>query len=454
MKIAVIGAGYVGLVTAACFSELGFDTWCVDRDRTRVDALKAGRTPFHEPGLEPLIQDNQARGRLTFDRGMSAALNGASVVFIAVGTPESEDGSADLTAVFGAAREVATHLQGHAVIVCKSTVPVGTARRIGCEIRSANPIADVDIASNPEFLREGHAVDDCMRPSRILIGADNERVLAAMRRLYRPLKLAGAQVVECRPESAELSKYAANGFLAAKIAYINEVADLCEAVGADVDDVATAMGLDPRIGAAYLMPGPGYGGSCFPKDTRALERQAEAAGTPLSLVAATADANDERKAGLIGRIRQAAGGPLDGRKVAVLGLAFKGGTDDCRSSPALDLVPQLSEEAGELRLFDPMASEAMRRLFEGYGRFCEAMDDALGGVDLAVILTDSGYFARLAPQYVADAIEGGLLIDFRNLFDPRAMGEAGVAYHSVGRPGAVPDHAPAGDQAVAFKHAS
>jgi UDPglucose 6-dehydrogenase len=342
MRIAMIGTGYVGLVSGACFSEFGIDVACVDKDAAKIAALQAGKIPIYEPGLEELVERNAKAGRLSFTTDLAAAVAGAEAVFIAVGTPSRRgDGHADLTYVFAAAEEIAKALTGYAVVVTKSTVPVGTGRKVAERIRAARPDAQFDVASNPEFLREGSAIEDFMRPDRVVIGTASERAREVMRRIYRPLYLIERPILFTKLETSELIKYAANAFLAAKITFINEIADLCEKLGADVHDVAKGIGLDGRIGSKFLHPGPGYGGSCFPKDTLALVRTAQEAKAPLRIIETVADINARRKKSMAARVVAACGGSIAGKTIAVLGLTFKPNTDDMRESPSLDLVPAL-----------------------------------------------------------------------------------------------------------------
>ena len=366
MHIAMIGGGYVGLVSGACFAEFGNDVAVVEADAAKLAALRDGRMPIFEPGLDRLVAENVAAGRLSFGEDIAAAVAGAEAVFIAVGTPSRRgDGHADLSFVYAAAEQVAHALQGYAVIVTKSTVPVGTGRRIAEIVREARPDLDFDVASNPEFLREGSAIGDFMRPDRVVIGAEGERAREVMRRLYRPLYLIEAPIQFTAIETAELIKYAANSFLAMKVTFINEMADLCERLGADVHDVARGIGLDGRIGRKFLHPGPGFGGSCFPKDTLALVRIAQDAGAPSRLVETVVAVNDARKAGMAARIVAAAGGSVRGRTVGVLGLTFKPETDDMRDSPAVPIVARLVEDGATVRAFDPEGMEQARPLLPG-----------------------------------------------------------------------------------------
>jgi len=439
MRIAMVGAGYVGLVSGACFAEFGHEVALVDTDEAKVAALGGGRIPIYEPGLERLVADNARDGRLSFTTDLAQAVRGAEAVFLAVGTPSRRgDGHADLSYVFAAAEQVARALTGPAVLVIKSTVPVGTGRRLREIVAAARPDLEVAVASNPEFLREGSAIGDFMRPDRIVVGTEpgpgGERALEVLRRLYRPLYLIETPFVSTGVETAELTKYAANAFLAMRVTFINEMADLCEAVGADVHGVAHGMGLDGRIGRKFLHPGPGYGGSCFPKDTLALATTAREAGSPVRLVETTAAVNHARKAGLAGRVAAALGGDVAGRTVAVLGLAFKPGTDDMRDAPALALVPRLVEAGAAVRAFDPAAMANARTLLPAAVEYAGDALDAARGADAVVLLTEWNEFRALAPERLRAAMRGDAVVDLRNAWDPAAMRGAGFRYTSVGRP--------------------
>ena len=433
----MIGGGYVGLVSGACFAEFGVEVAVVEVDETKLAALKEGRMPIYEPGLDRLVSENVAAGRLSFGRNLPEAVAGADAVFIAVGTPTRRgDGHADLTYVYAAAEQVARALTGYAVIVTKSTVPVGTGAQIAEIVRGANPEAEFDVASNPEFLREGSAIGDFMRPDRVVIGADSERAREVMRQLYRPLYLIEAPIVFTAIETAELTKYAANSFLAMKVTFINEMADLCEKLGADVHDVARGIGLDGRIGRKFLHAGPGFGGSCFPKDTLALVRIAQDAGAPSRLVEAVVSVNDARKAGMARRVIDACGGGVRGKTVAVLGLTFKPETDDMRDAPALPIVTRLVEDGATVRAFDPEGMAAAKPLLPSGVVFCRDALDAAQGADALVVVTEWNEFRALAPKRLREAMRGTVLVDLRNVYDPVAMRAAGFAYHGVGRRGA------------------
>lgn len=434
MRIAMIGGGYVGLVSGACFADLGVDVAVVEVDETKLSALRDGRIPIYEPGLDRLVAENVAAGRLSFGNDLAAAVQGAECVFIAVGTPTRRgDGHADVSYVNAAAEQVALALTGYAVIVTKSTVPVGTGRRIAEIMRRARPDAEFDVASNPEFLREGSAIGDFMRPDRVVIGTESERAREVLRRLYRPLYLIEAPILFTGLETAELTKYAANSFLAMKVTFINEMADLCEKVGADVHDVARGIGLDGRIGRKFLHPGPGYGGSCFPKDTLALMRISQDWGAPSRLVETTVAVNEARKASMAARIIAACGGSVHGKTVAVLGLTFKPETDDMRDAPSIPIVSRLCEEGAIVRAFDPVGTEQARPLLPGSVAYCQDAYAALQDADALVLLTEWNEFRALAPERIRAAMRGQVVVDLRNVFDPAAMTQAGLAYHGVGR---------------------
>ena len=435
MRIAMIGGGYVGLVSGACFAEFGVDVAVVETDPAKLAALQAGRMPIFEPGLETLVAENVAAGRLTFSDNIAAAVTGAEAIFIAVGTPARRgDGHADLTYVYAAAEQVAHAMDRYAVIVTKSTVPVGTGRRIHEIVRATRPDLAFDVASNPEFLREGSAIGDFMRPDRVVIGCESEMAQAILRRLYRPLYLIEAPIVFTGIETAELVKYAANAFLAMKVTFINEMADLCERVGADVHDVARGIGLDGRIGRKFLHPGPGFGGSCFPKDTLALARIAQDHGAPSRLVEAVVAVNDARKAGMSARVVAACGGSVRGLTVAVLGLTFKPETDDMRDAPAIPIIARLAEAGATIRAFDPEGMDQARPLLPGSVLYCKDAMDAATGADALVVVTEWNEFRALAPARLKAAMRGRVVVDLRNVYDPEAMTEAGLVYEGIGRP--------------------
>ena len=435
MNIVVIGTGYVGLVSGACFSEFGFTVTCVDKDASKIAALKQGIIPIYEPGLDDLVKRNHNAGRLTFTTDLGPAVQDADAVFIAVGTPTRRgDGHADLSFVFAAAEEVAAHLTGYTVVVTKSTVPVGTGNQVEQVIRKANASADFDIASNPEFLREGSAIGDFMRPDRVVVGVRNDRAKDVMRQLYRPLYLIEKPVLFTDLETAELIKYAANAFLAVKISYINQMADLCEKVGANVHDVAKGMGLDNRIGSKFLHPGPGYGGSCFPKDTLALVKTAESYNSPVSIVSEVVAYNQARKYAMADRVQNAFSGDVKGRKIAVLGLAFKPETDDMRESPSIEIITTLSEAGAQISAYDPAAMEEAKHLLPDTISFADSAQDCLEGADGAVVVTEWNEFRALTPHLFAQLMAGNVLVDLRNIYEPEQMHEVGLTYLSIGRP--------------------
>jgi UDPglucose 6-dehydrogenase len=434
MKIAMIGAGYVGLVSGACFSEFGVTVACVDKDEVRIEGLMAGRMPIYEPGLDELVERNLEGNRLSFTTNLEAAMEGAEAVFIAVGTPSRRgDGHADLTYVYSAAREIAASLTDYAVVVTKSTVPVGTGREVARIIRETRSNAQFDVASNPEFLREGSAINDFMRPDRVVIGAESERARAVMRQLYRPLYLIEKPILFTGLETAELIKYAANAFLATKVTFINEIADVCEKVGADVHDVARGIGLDGRIGGKFLHPGPGFGGSCFPKDTQALVRTAEQVETPMRIVETVVAVNDARKRRMGHRIRAACGGSVAGKTVAVLGLTFKPNTDDMRESPSLAILPGLVHDGATVRAYDPEGLDESRRLMPEL-TYCPNAYTAIEGADVLVILTEWNEFRALDLPRVRRLLRQPVVVDMRNIYNPAEMAKAGFHYHSIGRP--------------------
>ncbi len=435
MRIAIIGGGYVGLVSGACFAEFGTEVVLVEADAARLSALKGGLIPIYEPGLDKLVADNVAAGRLTFTGDLASAVSDAEAVFIAVGTPTRRgDGHADLTYVYAAAEQVARALTKYAVIVTKSTVPVGTGHQIAEIVKAANPDLDFDVASNPEFLREGSAIADFMRPDRVVIGAESDRAREILRRLYRPLYLIEAPILFTGIETAELTKYAANAFLAMKITFINEMADLCEKVGADVHDVARGIGLDGRIGRKFLHPGPGYGGSCFPKDTLALIRTAQDYGAPTRLVEATAAVNEARKSTMAVRVIAACGGAVRGKTIGVLGLTFKPETDDMRDSPSLSIVSRLVGEGASIRAFDPEGMGQARPLLPDSVVYCQDALDAAAGADALVLITEWNEFRAITPSRFKDVMAGDVIVDLRNVYDPAAMRTAGFRYFSIGRP--------------------
>ena len=445
MRIAMIGTGYVGLVSGACFSEFGVSVTCVDKDADKIARLQRGEVPIYEPGLDQLVTVNKAAGRLSFTTDLRAALDGAEAVFIAVGTPSRRgDGHADLTYVFAAADEIGEALAekpgSRTVVVTKSTVPVGTGRKLQNILAKRLPAGAFDVASNPEFLREGSAIQDFMRPDRVVIGTDSEHARATLRSLYRPLYLLETPVVFTTIETAEMIKYAANAFLATKITFINQVADLCESVGADVQDVARGIGLDGRIGRKFLHAGPGFGGSCFPKDCEALVRTAEEAGARLTMVERVLEINNSRKRGMADRIAAACGGTITGKTIAVLGLTFKPNTDDMRESPSLAILPLLAEAGATIRAFDPEGMAESRKLLPDL-EYCDDAYTALDGADALVLLTEWNEFRALDLARVKSLLRSPVVIDLRNIYQPEEMTGAGFVYHSIGRAIA---HPPAG----------
>jgi UDPglucose 6-dehydrogenase len=431
MRIAMIGTGYVGLVSGACFADFGHRVTCVDKDSTKIDGLNAGLMPIWEPGLEGLVKANAERGRLTFTTDLQGAVENAEAVFIAVGTPARRgDGHADLTFVFEAVRELAQYIRPGTVVVTKSTVPVGTGDRIE-EILREEGVADVSVASNPEFLREGAAIADFKHPDRIVVGATDDRAEDVLKEIYRPLFLNRAPILFTGRRTAELTKYAANAFLAVKISFINEIADLCEAVDADVQDVARGIGLDNRIGAKFLHAGPGYGGSCFPKDTLALLQTADKFGVDQRIVKTTVEVNDDRKAGMVERVERAVG-DLKGKRVGVLGLAFKPNTDDMREAPSIPLINALVERGAEVIAFDPVAREQAEKIFSGI-HFAPSAEEVAEGADALVIVTEWDEFRALDLERIAQSLRGKVLVDLRNVYDREDAEAAGLAYYGVGR---------------------
>ena len=442
MKIAVIGSGYVGLVSGACFSEFGFEVVCVDQDANKIAQLNEGKIPIYEPELDTLVKNNFARQRLSFTTDLSAAMRGAAAVFIAVGTPSRRgDGHADLSYVYAAAKSIAHEIRDYTVIVTKSTVPVGTGREVEQIIRATNPSAEFDMVSNPEFLREGSAIGDFMRPDRVVIGCESERARDVMRQLYRPLFLIETPILFTNLETSELIKYASNAFLAMKISYINQVSDLCDKVGADVYDVARGIGLDGRIGPKFLHPGPGYGGSCFPKDTLALVKTARDANAPISLIETTVEFNDSRKRQMVERIAAALGGSVAGKTVAALGLTFKPNTDDMRDAPSLVILPELLKRGAKVQAHDPVGVEEAKKLMPGL-RYCEDAYDAVTGADVLVILTEWNSYRALDLKRIKTLMKAANIVDLRNIYRPDEVAELGYRYTSLGRPQPAPAEVP------------
>lgn len=433
MKITMIGSGYVGLVSGACLADFGHDVICVDKDERKIDALRNGRIPIFEPGLDHLVSNNVAAERLSFTTDIGAAVAGADAVFIAVGTPSRRgDGHADLSYVHAAAKEIAGALTGFTVIVDKSTVPVGTGDEVERIIREANPQADFAVVSNPEFLREGAAIDDFKRPDRIVIGGDDPRALEVMRRVYRPLYLNKSPIVEMSRRGAELTKYAANAFLAVKITFINEIADLCERVGADVQEVARGIGLDNRIGSKFLHAGPGYGGSCFPKDTLALLKTSHDYDAPQRIVEAVVSINDQRKRAMGRKVIQAMGGDVRGKTVAILGLTFKPNTDDMRDSPAIAVIQTLQDAGASIRAYDPEGTEQAKLVLSDV-TYCTNAYEPMEGADALVIVTEWDAFRALDLDRASKLLSQPIMVDLRNIYPRQIVEDAGFTYIAVGR---------------------
>ncbi len=434
MKIAMIGTGYVGLVTGACLSEFGHAVTCVDNDTAKIDTLQRGEIPIYEPGLEEVVRKNVAEGRLTFTSKLEQPVRQAQAVFLAVGTPSRRrgDGYADLTYIFDAARELAPYLENYTVIINKSTVPVGTARQVERIIREINPAADFDVVSNPEFLREGAAVNDFMLPDRVVVGTGSERAEEVLKDIYNPLYLISTPFVITTPETAELIKYAANAFLAVKISFINEIANICESVNGDVVALARAVGLDGRIGTKFLHPGPGYGGSCFPKDTLALLRIAQENGMAARIVEAAVEVNAAQKARMVMKIRDALGGSFTGKTIGVLGLTFKPKTDDLRDAPALTILPALHEKGATLQVHDPQGMREAKDILPEY-RYVDDAYDVAQDADAVVLMTEWNQYRALDLERLAGMMKKPLFVDLRNVYDPAVMKRAGFTYFGVGR---------------------
>jgi UDPglucose 6-dehydrogenase len=433
MRVTMIGAGYVGLVSGACFADFGHIVTCVDKDPGKIDRLKDGVMPIFEPGLAELVENNVKEGRLFFTLDAADAIKNADAVFIAVGTPSRRgDGHADLSYVYAAAKEIAEHMEGFTVVVTKSTVPVGTGDEVEEIIRKTNPNAKFAVVSNPEFLREGAAIGDFKRPDRVVVGTDNEEAREKMRELYRPLFLNETPMLFTARRTSELIKYAANAFLAVKITFINEMADLCEKVGANVQDVSKGIGLDNRIGKKFLHAGPGYGGSCFPKDTLALTKTANDAGSPVRIVDTVVQVNDARKKAMADRVIKACGGSVKGKTIGVLGLAFKPNTDDMRDAPSLDIIPALQAAGARIKAYDPESMhEAGKSLTEV--EFCDGPYHAVDGADAMVLITEWDQFRALDFDRVKKMMKSATVIDLRNVYSPADMAKRGFNYHSIGR---------------------
>ncbi|MEM5788030.1 MAG: UDP-glucose/GDP-mannose dehydrogenase family protein [Syntrophobacteraceae bacterium] len=434
MKIAVIGTGYVGLVSGVCLAEFGHEVTCIDTDEAKISRLKEGDIPIYEPGLDAMVKKNVQAERLIFSTEYSPGVPNAEVIFIAVGTPASRrgDGYADLTYVYDAARQLAPYLGNYTVIVNKSTVPVGTACQVKRLISETNPKADFDVASNPEFLREGAAINDFMRPDRVVIGIDSKRSEEVLKAVYRPLYLIETPFVITDVKTAELIKYAANAFLATKISFINEIANICEEIGGDVQDVAKGIGLDGRIGRKFLHAGPGYGGSCFPKDTHALLRVAQDNGVACRIVEAVVEVNAAQKARMTRKIRQAIGGTEGGKTIAILGLSFKPETDDIRDAPSITIISKLVENGALVRAHDPQAMKEASRVLTGV-RYCTGPYEACEGADAVVLMTEWNEYRALDLLRIKNALKEPVFIDLRNVYRPAAMKQLGFQYYSVGR---------------------
>lgn len=434
MNVTMLGSGYVGLVSGACFAEFGVNVTCVDVDDKKIQALSAGEIPIYEPGLDELIGKNVKEGRLKFSGFYNEVIADSDLIFIAVGTPSRHgDGHADLSYVFQAVKDIAPYLKNYTVIVNKSTVPVGTARNVLSAISEANPNADFDLASNPEFLREGAAISDFMRPDRVVIGVESPRAEKMLRELYRPLNLIESPLLVTGLETAELVKYASNAFLATKISFINEIAMLCEAVGADVHDVSKGMGLDERIGRKFLHPGPGYGGSCFPKDTRALVRIAEENGVSSRIVESVIEVNEAQKKRMISKIRTALAGDEADKTVAVLGLTFKPETDDMREAASLTILPSLIEGGMHVRAHDPKGMQEAKSLLPDSVEYYDNLSEVFVGVDAVILLTEWNVYRGMDMKQVLQSMQGNTLIDLRNVYEVEEMQGLGFDYHCVGR---------------------
>jgi UDPglucose 6-dehydrogenase len=430
----MIGSGYVGIVSGACFAEFGANVTCIDVDEGKITALQHGRIPIYEPGLEALVARSVSEGRLRFSTDLGEAVAHADLVFIAVGTPSRRgDGYADLSYVYSAAKGLAPHLAGYTVVVDKSTVPVGTARQVQRIIKEENPDAHFDVASNPEFLREGAAIADFMRPDRVVLGVESERAERLLKELYRPLNLIETPIVVTNLESAELVKYASNAFLATKISFINEMAALCEAVGGDVHAVAKGMGLDGRIGRKFLHAGPGYGGSCFPKDTLALVRTAQEHGTPCRIVESVVEVNAAQRARMVKKIRTAIGGDESGKTIAVLGLTFKPETDDMRDAPAVTIIPALVERGARIHAHDPQGVDEARKVLPEEVAYFSDIYETIDQADAVILLTEWNVYRGLDIKQLRQRMRGNVFVDLRNVYEPAAMQQAGFEYVCVGR---------------------
>jgi UDPglucose 6-dehydrogenase len=435
MRIAMIGSGYVGLVSGACFAQFGHDVVCIDKEEGKIARLRRGEMPIYEPGLDKLVGDNVKAGRLSFSTNLRDAVADADAAFIAVGTPTRRgDGHADLTYVYAAAAEVADAIRGYTVVVTKSTVPVGTGREVARIIRETQPAAEFDVCSNPEFLREGAAIEDFMKPDRVVIGVESQRARDVMAGIYRPLNLIQTPMVFTNIETAEVTKYAGNAFLATKITFINEIADLCEKVGADVHDVARGIGLDGRIGRKFLHPGPGFGGSCFPKDTLALAYTAREVNAPQTIVEQVIEVNNARKKRMARKVIDFCGGSVQGLTIGVLGLTFKPNTDDMRDAPSLDIVPALKAAGASILAFDPEGMTEAAHMLPGIA-FARTAYEAATGADVLVVITEWHEFRGLDPRRLKELMRQPRIVDLRNIFNPEVMRGLGFAYEGVGRLG-------------------
>ena len=433
MRIGMVGTGYVGLVSGTCFAEFGIDVVCCDKDAAKIKRLKKGEIPIYEPGLDDLVAKQVKAGRLSFTTDLKDALKDADAVFIAVGTPSRrDDGHADMTYVYEAAREIAEVIEGYTLIVTKSTVPVGTAREVARIVRETNPAAEFDVCSNPEFLREGAAINDFMRPDRVVIGTDSPRAVEVMKSLYRPLYLNETPMVVTTPETAETIKYAANAFLAMKVTFINEIANLCEKTGANVQEVARGIGLDGRIGSKFLHAGPGYGGSCFPKDTLALTQIGQKYGAPQNIIETVVWVNAERQATMAQRVIEACGGSVEGKRIGILGVSFKPNTDDVREAPSLVIIPLLQDEGAKIAAYDPAAMDEAKKILEDV-EWCKDAYDVAEGADALVILTEWNEFRALNLDRIEEIMKEKCLIDLRNIYKVPEMEDRGFHYVSIGR---------------------
>jgi UDPglucose 6-dehydrogenase len=434
MKVVMVGTGYVGLVSGACFSELGADVICIDKDKNKIDRLISGEIPMYEPGLDELVSKNVQSGRLNFTTNIGDSVGGADLVFIAVGTPTRRgDGHADLKYVYAAAEELAFHLSGYTVVVNKSTVPLGTAREVRRIISKANPDADFDVASNPEFLREGSAIEDFLEPYRVVIGIENERAETQLKKLYEPLNLNKDNLLSTSLESAELIKYASNAFLATKISFINELSSLCEKTGADVHAIAKGMGLDDRIGDKFLQVGPGFGGSCFPKDTLALIRISQEHGVSSRIVESVLEVNAAQKARMVQKVRESVGGSEANKNIAVLGLTFKAETDDMRDAPSLSILPALVDRGAIIRAHDPEGLEQAKPLLPESIEYFTDMFDAVENADAVILMTEWKQYEQIDLKALKAKMKGNIFIDLRNLYEPNAMKKIGFEYFCIGR---------------------